>query len=116
MVIVTSGKLVMGLDVFSTGDVIEGLSAAAEKKLIAMGLVARSNGVADAAPDVNGQKEPSKAELQERCRELGLSDRGNKAELKARIDEFESAAVEEPETDEAGDEDEPPALSAEVPQ
>ena len=39
MVIVTSGKIVIGFDVFSTGDAIDGLTAAEEKKLIAMGLV-----------------------------------------------------------------------------
>lgn len=116
MVIVTSGKIVMGLDVFSTGDEIDGLTAAEETKLIALGLVATAAGDS-AAQGKQTTKEPSKTELQERCRELGLSDKGNKAELKARIDEYESAEGEEPEAEiEDDDGDEPPTLSAEVPQ
>lgn len=122
MVIVTSGKIVIGLDVFSMGDEIAGLTAAEEKKLIALGLVTSANDIASAEADAEEQdkpneKEPSKAELQARCRELGLSERGNKTELKARIDEFERAENEEPEAEiEADADDEPPTLSAEVPQ
>lgn len=122
MVIVTSGKIVIGLDVFSMGDEIAGLTAAEEKKLIALGLVTSANDIASAEADAEehdkpNEKEPSKAELQARCRELGLSERGNKTELKARIDEFERAENEEPEAEiEADADDEPPTLSAEVPQ
>ena len=75
-----------------------------------------SLGYAEIVDDEPSAKGPSRAELQERCRELGLSDKGNKAELKARIDEFESAEDEEPEAEIEADADEPPALSAEVPQ
>ena len=117
MVIVSSGKIVMGLDVFSTGDEIDGLTDAEEKKLIALGLVASvaTDSKAQGAPSV---KAPTKTELQERCRELGLSDKGTKADLQARIDEHESAD-REPEAEseaDAGTDEEPPTLSAEVPQ
>lgn len=62
-------------------------------------------------------KEPTKDELVARCKELGLSARGTKDELKARI-----AAAEDGDAGDAGGADaedaadeEPPVLSAEVP-
>ena len=132
MVYVNQGKLVIGYSVYSYGDLIEGLSPEDEERLIASGLCVRriderqpeaekpaitSFVVTDEDDQEPGEtaesaKEPSKAELQERCRELGLSTRGTKDTLKARLDEY--AAADEDETDEG--EDEPPALSAEVPQ
>lgn len=119
MLIVTNGKIVKGLEVYSMGDKIDGLSAKDEQKLISAGLAVRADDAAEDAADADEQimpiaKEPSKAELQARCRELGLSDRGNKAQLQARIDEFENAVTEELEADDFEDE-EPPDLTAEVP-
>ena len=119
MLIVTNGKIVKGLDIYSMGDKIDGLSAKDEQKLIAAGLAVRPGDAAEEPADDNGQlvpiaKEPTKAELQARCRELGLSDRGNKAQLQARIDDFEGEPEEEPEPDEFAGE-EPPDLKAEVP-
>ena len=123
MVIVTSGKVVIGRDIYPTGAAICDLTAAQEKKLIGMGLASKPGDVPGALPDADERivpiaKGPSKAELQARCRELGISDRGNKAELQERIDEAENADREdwddEIEADDGGEE-EPPELTAEVP-
>lgn len=127
MLIVAKGKVVNGRHVISPGGLIEGLSPEAEAQLIASG-VAKRVGAIDVSGDwvdegddceqvVPVAKEPSKAELQARCRELGLSARGSKAELQARIAEYEDSAGGELAEDGGDDatDDEPPELTAEVP-
>ena len=132
MLIVSKGKVVVGRRIVELGGELEGLTPEAEEQLIAVGVAKRVGSDAYVEPDADDDgvqvvpiaKEPSKAELQERCRELGVSTRGNKAELQARIAEAEAALDDgeerdvsdddEPEDDELEDE-EPPELSAEVP-
>ena len=134
MIYVTNCKIVVGFHTYNVGDEIHDISREAEDQLIAAGLAARSNDTLVAEEDEpaitsfvvtydNEQaedeprkraNEPTRAQLQERCRELGLSDRGNKAQLRARIDEYEYESEGEPESGPFDDE-EPPDLKAEVP-
>lgn len=112
MLIVAKGKVVIGRRIIELGEELNGLTPEAEAELIASGVAARvGDAGADEAPEKQpAGKEPTKPELQARCRELGLNPNGNKDELKARIADAE---LEDGEVD---DDDEPPTLSAEVPQ
>ena len=121
MLIVVNGKVVDGYRVFGPGAELEGFSPEAEERLIAAGLAKRVPAIdvsgdwfdgGDAVVTVAPAKEPTKAELQARCRELGLPERGTKAELQARIDAAEAGEAEIG-AEEA--DDEPPELTAEVP-
>ena len=119
MLIVVKGKVVDGRRIIELGGELDGLSPEAEEQLIAAGVAARVDaldaGEIAAAGEVPQEapaaKQLSKAELQAVCREYGLSDRGTKAELQARIAEYEDAAAE---ADDLED-DELPDLVAEVP-
>jgi len=123
MLIVAKGKVIRGRHIIGLGGELDGLSLEAEERLIAAGVAKRVGAGEAGEPDAEDEgvrvpaeaKEPSRAELQERCRELGLSAQGNKKELQARIDEYERAEAEEAEADADDDGDEPPELTAEVP-
>lgn len=126
MLIVAKGKVVVGRKIIGLGGELDGLTPEAEEQLIAAGVAKRVGAPVASEAAASGEdvrsvpgsvKEPSKAELQARCRELGVSARGSKAEMQARIDEAESADKEPEEAIEAGeaDDDAPPELTAEVP-
>lgn len=136
MLTVKQCKLVIKHRVYNIGDRIDGLSPEDEERLIAAGVADPFDAEAPATendepagqdadagcpvPDdeagavveanvgraIDGMSKP---ELQAKCRELGLPVSGSKAELQARIDAAEEWL------DDEGDE-EPPELSAEVPQ
>lgn len=125
MLIATNGRIVIGYNVYVAGDEIAGLDGDAEERLIAAGLAERVAGSFDlepvgcdsmeaepdeAEPEAVALGELSKDELKARCRDLGLPTSGNKDELIARIEDAELAE------DDGLDGDEPPMLTAEVPQ
>jgi len=132
MLTVKQGKLVIKHRVYGVGAQIDGLSPEDERKLIALGIAesADADDFDDEAEEPAGQDADAgcpvpdddagadsgraldgmtKPELQAKCRELGLPVSGSKAELQERID-----AAEEWLCEDGGEE--PPELSAEVPQ
>ena len=117
MLVVTQGKVVIDHAIYEPGEVIDFLSADEEDRMVAEGIAARPGEDVEAEPEgveadaskLEAAKNLSKPELQARCRELGLSDRGNKAELQARLDAAESELSDDL------DDEEPPELTAEVP-
>lgn len=117
MIVAATGKIVIDFEVYTAGDEIDGLTPEAEENLVSLGLAVYADlDGCEAEPDEGGEQAPlSYDELKERCRELGVSPRGKKAELEARIAEAEAQTQsEEPEDGELED-DEPPELTAEVP-
>ena len=98
------------------GDVVDGYDADTEAFLVSRGVAEYVDGgqvpqmpaPEPAAPAK--AEEPSYKQLQARARELGIPAQGKRAELEAAIAEAEA------ELEDDIDDDEPPALSAEVPE
>lgn len=127
MIIVTRGKV----DGRPVGTEICGLTEAQEDRLVALGVAeyAEGNDVADdgviatgdaIADDAgNGLARLTAEQLKEMCREYGLPATGKKADLIARIEDYERAWDEgagDVQADEGGADDEAPELTAQVPE
>ena len=125
MIVAATGKIVIDFEVYTAGDEIDGLTPEAEENLVSLGLAVYADlDGCEAKPDEGGEQAPlSYDELKERCRELGISARGKKADLEARIAEAEAQTQsEEPDDSDDADleydeleDEEPPELTAEVP-